>query len=163
MQYVGCNDKLLVKLLYNVSSFIQLSFQKLMWLLLLVVQVCKIRKARSKQGHRTQCSVVWFCISHFGKSSRFSGYSTHTKLYTVYSLHTLLWVVCHCIQYIQILLCDVELYIYYLEIYFIGNAYICVLSFARLAFFELTYQFRTTQQLQSEVIRHYSKQVSFHL
>uniref|UniRef100_A0A8C1ZQ45 Vacuolar protein sorting 13 homolog A n=1 Tax=Cyprinus carpio TaxID=7962 RepID=A0A8C1ZQ45_CYPCA len=28
----------------------------------------------------------------------------------------------------------------------------------KLAFFELTYQFRTTQQLQSEVIRHYSKQ-----
>ncbi|XP_066500890.1 vacuolar protein sorting-associated protein 13A isoform X2 [Hoplias malabaricus] len=28
----------------------------------------------------------------------------------------------------------------------------------KLAFFELTFQFRTTQQLQSEVIRHYSKQ-----
>lgn len=80
------------------SSSSQLSFQKWMWLLLLVVHICKIRKARSNRGHRTQCSVVWFCISHFCKSSRFSGYSMHTKLYTVYSMHTLLWVECHCIQ-----------------------------------------------------------------
>lgn len=34
---------------------------------------------------------------------------------------------------------------------------------SRLAFFELTFQFRTTQQLQWEVIRHYSKQVTFNL
>uniref|UniRef100_A0A8C2BZK7 Vacuolar protein sorting 13 homolog A n=1 Tax=Cyprinus carpio TaxID=7962 RepID=A0A8C2BZK7_CYPCA len=33
----------------------------------------------------------------------------------------------------------------------------------KLAFCELRYQFRTTQQLQSEVVRHYSKQVTFHL
>lgn len=31
----------------------------------------------------------------------------------------------------------------------------------RLAFFELTFQFCTTQQLQWEVIRHYSKQVTY--
>lgn len=31
--------------------------------------------------------------------------------------------------------------------------------FFRLAFFELNYQFHTTSELQSEVIRHYSKQV----
>lgn len=37
---------------------------------------------------------------------------------------------------------------------------ICVF---RLAFFELNYQFRTTSELQSEVIRHYSKQVSVRL
>lgn len=36
-------------------------------------------------------------------------------------------------------------------------------SFSRLAFFELTFQFCTTQQLQSEVIRHYSKQVRHRL
>lgn len=30
---------------------------------------------------------------------------------------------------------------------------------SRLAFFELNYQFHTTSELQSEVIRHYSKQV----
>lgn len=54
--------------------------------------------------------------------------------------------------------------------------YFCVISFwtkpcyladfliyFRLAFFELNFQFCTTQQLQSEVIRHYSKQVThFH-
>lgn len=35
--------------------------------------------------------------------------------------------------------------------------------FFRLAFFELTFQFRTTQQLQWEVVRHYSKQVACHV
>lgn len=35
--------------------------------------------------------------------------------------------------------------------------------FFRLAFFELNYQFHTTSELQSEVIRHYSKQVCLRL
>jgi hypothetical protein len=38
-----------------------------------------------------------------------------------------------------------------------------LICFFRLAFFELNYQFHTTSELQSEVIRHYSKQVSMRL
>ena len=38
-----------------------------------------------------------------------------------------------------------------------------VFFFFRLAFFELNYQFHTTAELQSEVIRHYSKQVCLRL
>lgn len=44
----------------------------------------------------------------------------------------------------------------------IHNLHIYML-FCRLAFFELNYQFHTTSELQSEVIRHYSKQVCLRL